>query len=388
MDQLKLPFDLSGSGPTVKKPNEIYAEDIYTGIDFILIPLFVLAAKIYKTAPLQIGKLKRENILLKAFCHNPSIIDAHLALLQIREYLDTEGGLTKIHSKQSLRGNNILGAKAFEDMIIQGATFFYQIELQNGISGDVSQMRTNLPISPIPLYFSKAARYLINGLKDRYWYRDNAEITKQLFKHFPEDLFPKLLAATSIRNEIGGNVTKAFRALDQFYKNEVHDVFIGKKGEKKVLKNHFPGHLDAVMMQLALVKAGKGFGSGKKNSARKITAFAEAMEGLPNAVVVDIWLMRAFNTDVLRFYKNRMISTSPVPRLYDAIEWYCQKVAGRLSMEPREISAMLWSGIRSEFNQRQTRYTDYFERKLSFGMFSDQYGELMPGENGIYFAQK
>lgn len=388
MDQLKLPLDLSGSGPTVKKTNEIYAEDIYPGIDFILIPFFVLAAKVYKPAPLKIGKVPTEYLLLKAFRHDPNKIGSRDALDNIKSYIENEGRLTKTHSTKGLSGNNILGPKRFEKMILEGATFFFRTESLNGTNGNLIQTRENLPVSPIPLYFSRVARYLLNGLKDRHWYRDNAEITKQLFKHFPADLFPKLLAATSIRNEIGGNVTKALRALDQFYKDELHDVLIGKKGEKKVMQNHFPGHLDAVMMQLALVKAGKGFGNGSKNSARKITAFAEAMQGLPNAVVVDIWLMRAFNTDILRLHKNRMISTSPAPKLYDAIEWYCQKVAQRLAMEPREISAMLWSGIRSEFNQRQTRYTDFFERKLSFGMFSDHYGELMPGENGIYFPNK
>lgn len=285
-----------------------------------------------------------------------------------------------------LTKRNTLSADAFEAYIVLGAKLLLRKNavLENG----VTYLRSHLPKSSHALYFSKVARYVLNGLKDRYWYHENAATTKKLLEFFPAELLFDIFAATSIRNNLKGNVTKFFRALDQYYRNEKHTILIGKRGEKSKAVSCFKGFLDAQIYQLEVIRAGKSFGGGKKNKARKIRKFSRAMQGYKDAVVVDIWLMRVFNTDIRYKYKNRLESRSPTGSLYDAIEWYVQTMAHFAWCEPRELSASLWSGIRSETDTSETRYSEVISRILSHGLFEEIYGSLRPSEKGVYFEEK
>ena len=56
---------------------------------------------------------------------------------------------------------------------------------------------------------------------------------------------------------------------------------------------------------------------------RKTKNFADAMYGIPDAVVVDVWMMRAF-----RVYARER--RSPSTSIYDQIENYVKFVAGHI----------------------------------------------------------
>jgi hypothetical protein len=385
MNRLKL-FDVpADESVQQKKHPQPPAEERFPHLDFSLIPILALAGKFSDDKMPQPEHFETKRLLLRAFLLPPVLHKSKL-LENIRTYFAEEGPLIKKDSRKALRNGNVLGAVGFEEMVVRGAKLL--LGKKGTLAMNPEYVRNGLPYCDPKLIFSKTARYILNGLKDRYWYRDNAELTKEMFKHFPPTLIPELFAATSIRNDLKGNVTKMFKALDQYYKKNIGTIFIGKEGEKQKMISYFKGFLDAQIYQLEAIVRRESFGNGKKNKARKIRNFSMAMQGHAQCVVVDIWLMRAFGTDIKRPVKGKMVSASPPPALYDAIEWYVQTAGFFLFMEPRELSAMLWSGIRSEENTDETRYTQIFEKRLSHGLFQELYGALMPSEAGVYFHEK
>lgn len=180
---------------------------------------------------------------------------------------------------------------------------------------------------------NKILDYLHKGKADKYWYRDTELLFIDLFGSDRLHLVTQLFAATSIKTSLAANITLFRRAL--------HEIESGKE---------FSSYLYAQRYQLDLIRKGVPI------SARKIRSFAAAMSGDVNAVVVDRWLMRAFGLDG---------DKSPTTFEYDVIEHYCRDMAVRLAYEPRQVSAMIWSGIRPD---RNTRYHSILRQKL-FNMF-------------------
>jgi hypothetical protein len=179
---------------------------------------------------------------------------------------------------------------------------------------------------------SKVEEYLFKGRKDKYWYRDTEKLFLELF---PDKLYlvTQLFAATSIKTSLPANI--------KLFRRAMHEVESGKP---------FSNYLPAMLYQLNLIRAGRPI------HARKIRNFAAAMSGDVNAVVVDRWLMRSFDLDG---------DKSPTTLEYDVIEYYYQDLATRKGLEPRQVSAMIWSGIRGKGD---TRYHSILRHQL-FNMF-------------------
>ncbi len=355
-------------------------EDLYPDLDFILIPIVCALAKFNNWGKVPRSKLARDNMLLRVFkTENPK------NLFQIHQYIELESNFIKVDSRKRLKKGNHLLASEFEDLILKGASIFFSNKSTSVGSQNVREM---LPACDPPLCFSKLARFILNGQHDIDWYKDNRLHFQKLFPHFPESLICDLFAATSIRTDVKSNVTKMIKALHQYYENKVHQIEIGERGKKKTIDSHFKDFLDATIYQLNNLKNGKSFGTGNPGSARKIKDFSKAMQGVWNSVVTDIWLTRAFNTDVLYGKGARNLTRSPTSKQYDAIEWYVQTLAKIAWIKPSEISAMIWSGIRSEYTKEQSRYTSFIDQMFSHGLFEAQYGPLVPTENGIMFFEK
>lgn len=231
--------------------------------------------------------------------------------------------------------------------------------------------------------FSKVGRYLLNGRMDKDWYAATfKELTLLLPMVDPQLLF-NLMAGTSISTSLQANVKLFFRALGQYKNNTDKLVYNSAIGDN--LMTRFDGFLPAAVYQLTYFK------DNQELRGRKINNFAKAMLGNWDAIVVDIWIMRAFGSDRKYQWRNRAArSRSPEKKLYDAIEYYIQRTAWFIGMDPRECCSMIWGGIRTESTGRRerTRYTPYITKYIhGDSLFLDP-KEIMFGAEGIYLGSQ
>jgi hypothetical protein len=191
-------------------------------------------------------------------------------------------------------------------------------------------------------------RYLWIGRKERNWYQECEAAFIDIFGEEKLPLVTKLFAATSINTALKANITLFRQALYQI--------------EQKL---PIEGYMPNIQNQVTLVS------EGKELSGRKINNFAKAMSGDKNAVVVDIWLTRAFNVDRYYIsksekYLGRKRNGSATEGMYNQIENYIQTEAPKMGLEPREMCAMIWAGARIYTNgDTQTRYTEILRDKLT-----------------------
>ena len=241
-----------------------------------------------------------------------------------------------------------------------------------GISTLKKRLRAGLPKSPERLLFSKLGRYALNGSTDESWYEETYQDIAILFSNFNKKLVASILSATSIRSHLKSNVAKAFKALDQLFKGE-----------------NFSGFLDATKLYLEEIREGKMLTGEINGGARKIKKFANAMTDDDTAIVVDVWITRSFGCDTKRTFKGKFVSNSPADKTYTAIEWYLVTLGNLLDKKPRGLCASIWSGIRQEYDDSSTRYSEALQAKLYHGLFENQYGKLTFRQGkGIFFEEK
>ncbi len=187
-------------------------------------------------------------------------------------------------------------------------------------------------------------RWLTLGAKNRFWYQETHADIQRILPDERIDLVIDLLAATSIRASISSNVKYMFSALLQYK-----------------LGLPFTGYLGTVIQKLDLVRAGIELDS------LKIRSFARAMKGDERAVVVDVWMCRAFGITV--------DTRGPSDAEYIHTTNMVQELAQQRGVMPREYQAMLWDGIRQEQSQYriQVRYRDlllkykpWYDNQLQF----------------------
>lgn len=180
------------------------------------------------------------------------------------------------------------------------------------------------------------------GKKDMFWYSDCQQILEQIFGIDELYLVTRLLAATSINTSLKSNITLFRRAYYEIKNN-------------KPFSNYFPN----IKLQLERIK------NCESLSGRKINNFANAMNGDTQAVVVDIWLLRAFDKDRQSMrhtgpHAGLMRSTGTTDKTYTQIETWVKEYAYYANLEPRQVGSMIWSGMRiMTNNDRQTHYKDF-----------------------------
>lgn len=211
---------------------------------------------------------------------------------------------------------------------------------------------------------SKIARYLWLGQKDTHWYQDCEDTFVKLFGRDRLWLVANLFAATSINTSLKSNITLFRKALSEIDQNAP-------------VGNYLPN----IKTSIQRIR------DGKELSGRKIRSFAAAMSGDKDAVVVDIWILRAFEeyrsykvggkdaldmpvlpksigiefeatpedlklfkdsvyADAPNGYTGRMRSGSATPKQYDMIEQYIRQEARSMGLQPRMFCAAIWSGVR------------------------------------------
>lgn len=189
------------------------------------------------------------------------------------------------------------------------------------------------------------SRYIYFGRTDKDWYADCRATLVDLFGADRLTLVTDLLAATSINTSLTSNVTLFRRA----YYEIKNDLPVGK-------------YLPIIQAQLNQVRSGIGL------TGRKIRSFAAAMRGDSYAVVVDIWLLRAFGED--RKYRRSASgldrSGGPTDAQYSKIETWVRMEALYRGVTPAQLGACIWSGIRREVGRNpQTRYCDFLRYHLT-----------------------
>jgi hypothetical protein len=183
---------------------------------------------------------------------------------------------------------------------------------------------------PQQLNAEKIARYVWLGRKDINWYKDCEDTIVSLYGRENLLLIARLFAATSINTSLTSNIKLFRKALKEIQ-------------EGKPVGRYLPN----IQKQLQQIRDGKGL------TGRKINSFANAMSGDKNAVVVDIWLLRAFEMDKKYMrktgpHKDRERSGGATNSQYTKIESWIRHEAAIMCIEARQLSAMIWGGIRKD----------------------------------------
>lgn len=186
--------------------------------------------------------------------------------------------------------------------------------------------------------------------KGRYhkdWYTEEPEKLKNLLPEFEGLPICEFFAITSMTTSIEANVHLAIKAL----------LLLKRKAE-------FIGFLPAQKQYLNLITNGV-----KQVPGRKINNFIQALKGQANAIVVDIWMCKAFEVLKQRDLKGRKYFLAPSKKEYDAIELYCRDLAKKKELEGRQVQSMIWASVKSENSRisRNVTWSDILIKKK--GMF-------------------
>lgn len=157
-------------------------------------------------------------------------------------------------------------------------------------------------------------------IKSKDWYTNSTRVIREKFGNDSE-LFINLLASTSQRNSVSFNVKIAIKTLI-YHKNNIPIDFKFGIASKQIKKN-----------------VDKCF-KGDKLGGQKINAFANALKGDLNSIVIDTWMMHVFNL-------YRKVPTGCDLRNMKKI---INKLSLELNLKPAEIQACLWSYAKIELN--------------------------------------
>lgn len=169
-------------------------------------------------------------------------------------------------------------------------------------------------------------KYFEAGYKSLNWYTDEPEKIINLLPEFEGLPIIRTFAVTSMSTSIEANVSLALKALIQMR-------------EHREIKGYLPN----IEKYIKLIQVGNDV------PGRKIMSFIKALEGDPDAVVVDIWMCRAIDIVRPRTLPNgRPYIQSPTRLDYDYAESFCRDQAKRLNVEARQYQACVWSGIKKD----------------------------------------
>ncbi len=176
-------------------------------------------------------------------------------------------------------------------------------------------------------------KYLFHGEKGKNWYPETLKAFEDMLKGYDIELFVKLFAITSPRNNFKANLGHAFRA---------YELFNSKKSFEQ--GNFLPNVLS---MLNDFRNKDFIFEQEQRNGRRKITNFALGILGKKDAIVVDSWVLKAYGLSEEYLWRGKKAPYSPRVTEYDLIEDHIKRLAECCGYEPRQIIAMLWHGIRT-----------------------------------------
>lgn len=144
------------------------------------------------------------------------------------------------------------------------------------------------------------------------WYIDAEKIADQIADNLDTTL------------EVGASVISAFSPRERWSTNIAKAVAFSLGEEVKGLSNNIKMAKDSLTMGFDALKG------------QKTNAFARAIAGDEQAVVIDVWMMRAAGEE----------NNNPNKTQYKEISQAVTKLANKHGMTPRTMQALLWILIR------------------------------------------
>lgn len=144
------------------------------------------------------------------------------------------------------------------------------------------------------------------------WYIDAEKVAHEVAKNLDADL------------EVGASVVSAFSPRER-WTNNVAKAVAFSLGQKVV---GLPNNLKMAKKALAL-----GFDA---LNGQKTNAFARAIAGNEDAVVIDVWMLRALGIE----------KKSPTQSQYVEMARAVRKTAAEYGMTPRAMQALIWIIVR------------------------------------------
>lgn len=171
-------------------------------------------------------------------------------------------------------------------------------------------------------------------LSAKNWYKNSNEYIKDLFGDKAE-LFTNLLAVTSPRNTVKENVLYALHA------------FYTVTNKKPLTKKYGIANKNIQVNIQRVLK-------GDTIRGVKVLPFSKALNGDLDAIVIDVWMCKAFNLKRL----------APTPRDRKYISHRINKIAQQLSLKPAEVQSCLWTWTKTEKNNTGFRESYDFSKYL------------------------
>jgi hypothetical protein len=144
------------------------------------------------------------------------------------------------------------------------------------------------------------------------WYLDAERVAAQVARNLDSTL------------EVGASVVSAFSPRERWTNNVTKAISFS-------LGNHIPGFKNNMLMANNAIAFGYDALKGLKTNA-----FAKAIAGDENAVVIDVWMLRAVGIE------KKTPNQTQYKQLADAVA----KVAFDNGMTPRATQALIWIVVR------------------------------------------
>jgi hypothetical protein len=144
------------------------------------------------------------------------------------------------------------------------------------------------------------------------WYHEAQEVAHEVARNLDTTL------------EVGASVVSAFSPRERWASNIEKAIAFSLGHTPKGLGNN---------LKMAQASLTAGFYALK---GLKTNAFARAIAGDSDAVVIDVWMMRAAN----------METDSPTQGQYFALSLACRNVAKEFGLTPRTAQALIWIVVR------------------------------------------
>jgi hypothetical protein len=140
------------------------------------------------------------------------------------------------------------------------------------------------------------------------WYRDAEEVAEEVARNLSTSL------------EVGASIVAAFSPRERWSTNIAKAISFSLGTDPKGLTNNLTMARNALTMGFDALKG------------LKTNAFARAIAGDTDAVVIDVWMMRAAGMD----------NDSPNVGQYRALSAAVQTVASEFGLTPRTAQALIW----------------------------------------------
>jgi hypothetical protein len=213
-------------------------------------------------------------------------------------------------------------------------------------------------------YYTKVAEHLINkhipdftqitkmwqeGQEGAKWYEGTFEDLSRIFGKEDAEKLINFLAITSAHVKVETDAKLGLKALSQYKAGLPFEGFVG--AQRKNLQRY--------------VETGEF-------SGQKTTQFAKALMGDPNAVVIDIWMMRLFGFD----------HDNPTEDDYEFVSNIITAEANKLGVPPAELQAALWTAYKKSVGDTRTvkPLKDVFKDAMKIMI---QQGKVTPGQLGV-----